>query len=324
MGVLNVTPDSFSDGGRWLDPGAAVAHGLQLAAEGADIIDVGGESTRPGAGRVTAAEELRRVGPVVAGLVSAGLTVSIDTTRAEVAEAALGAGAVMVNDVSGGMGDPAMHGVVRDASAGYVIMHWRGPSAVMGDLARYTDVVAEVCAELAQQADTAVDAGVDPALIAVDPGIGFAKNAGHNWALLAELPRVARLDRPGPAFPLLAGASRKSFLGRLLAAQDGEPRPAAGRDDASLAVATLAAAAGAWCVRVHAVAPSADAVRVAARWRQAAAAANAPGTESSVPAAGPAGPAGVAGVAGSAGVAGVAEVGAGPEGSVPAGTGGRA
>jgi dihydropteroate synthase len=283
MGIVNVTPDSFSDGGRWLDPAAAVAHGLRLAAEGADIIDVGGESTRPGAGRVTAAQELRRVAPVVAGLASAGLTVSIDTTRAEVAEAALGAGAVMVNDVSGGMADPGMHGVVGAASAGYVIMHWRGPSAVMGDLARYTDVVAEVCAELAQQADAAVSAGIDPALIAVDPGIGFAKHAGHNWALLTELPRVARLDRPGPGFPLLAGASRKSFLGSLLATPDGKPRPAADRDDASLAVATLAAANGAWCVRVHAAAASADAVRVAARWRMAAAE-HAAGKESSVPA----------------------------------------
>ena len=269
MGVLNVTPDSFSDGGRWLDPEAAVAHGLRLAAEGADIIDVGGESTRPGAGRVTAAEELRRTGPVVTALAAAGLTVSIDTTRAEVAAAALAAGAVMVNDVSGGLADPGMHAVVRAASAGYVIMHWRGPSAVMGDLARYTDVVAEVCAELAQQTDAAVGAGIDRARIAIDPGIGFAKRAEHNWALLADLPRVARLNRDGPGFPLLIGASRKSFLGRLLAGQDGEPRPAAGRDDASLAVATLAATAGAWCARVHAVAPSADAVRVAARWRQA-------------------------------------------------------
>jgi dihydropteroate synthase len=272
MGVLNVTPDSFSDGGRWLDPGAAVAHGLRLATEGADIIDVGGESTRPGASRVTAAEELRRTGPVVTALAAAGLTVSIDTTRAEVAAAALEAGAVMVNDVSGGLADPGMHAVVRAASAGYVIMHWRGPSAVMGDLARYTDVVAEVCAELAQQTDAAVGAGIDRAQIAIDPGIGFAKRAGHNWALLADLPRVARLNRDGPGFPLLIGASRKSFLGRLLAGQDGEPRPAAGRDGASLAVATLAATAGAWCARVHDAAASADAVRVAARWRQASAA----------------------------------------------------
>src|SRR5689334_19682629 len=182
MGVVNVTPDSFSDGGRWLDPEAAVAHGLQLAAEGADINDVGGESTRPGAGRVTGAEELRRVGPVVAGLVSAGLTVSIDTTRAEVARAALAAGAVMVNDVSGGLADPAMHRTVSQAGAAYVIMHWRGPSAVMRDLASYQDVVAEVCAELRQQVAAAASAGVDPARIAIDPGIGFAKRAGHNWA----------------------------------------------------------------------------------------------------------------------------------------------
>jgi dihydropteroate synthase len=306
MGVVNVTPDSFSDGGRWLDPEAAVAHGLQLAAEGADLIDVGGESTRPGAGRVSAAEELRRVGPVVAGLVSAGLTVSIDTTRAEVAAAALGAGAVMVNDVSGGLADPAMHAVVRAASAGYVIMHWRGPSAVMGDLARYSDVVAEVCAELAQQADAAVGAGIDPDWIVIDPGIGFAKRAEHNWALLADLPRVSRLNRSGPGFPLLVGASRKSFLGLLLTDQDGQPRPAAGRDEASLAVATLAAAAGAWCVRVHAAAASADAVRVAACWRQAEAAGSLSGPEHSV----------------RSGSDAVEPSGSGPEGSVPAGTGG--
>ena len=325
MGVVNVTPDSFSDGGRWLDPEAAVAHGLQLAAEGADLIDVGGESTRPGAGRVSAAEELRRVGPVVAGLVSAGLMVSIDTTRAEVAAAALGAGAVMVNDVSGGLADPGMHAVVRAASAGYVIMHWRGPSAVMGDLARYTDVVAEVCAELAQQADAAVGAGIDPARIVIDPGIGFAKQAEHNWAVLADLPRVSRLNRAGPGFPLLVGASRKSFLGHLLAGPDGQPRPAEGRDEASVAVAALAAAAGAWCVRVHAAAASADAVRVAARWRQAAAVKAAVGPEGSVPgdpaaAARPgSGPEGSV-PAGS----GAADPPSGPEGSVPAGMGGRA
>jgi dihydropteroate synthase len=272
MGVVNVTPDSFSDGGLWLDADAAVAHGLALAAAGADIVDVGGESTRPGAGRIDTAEELRRVAPVVAGLVSAGLAVSIDTTRAEVASAALAAGAVMVNDVSGGLADPGMHAAVRDAAAGYVIMHWRGPSAVMRDLASYSDVVAEVCAELRQQVDAAVGAGIDPALIAIDPGLGFAKEPAHNWALLADLPRVARLDGAGPGFPLLVGASRKSFLGSLLAGPDGEPRPAAGRDDASAAVTALAAGAGAWCARVHTVPASADAVRVAAHWRLAAAA----------------------------------------------------
>jgi dihydropteroate synthase len=306
MGVLNVTPDSFSDGGRWLDPGAAVAHGLALAAEGADIIDVGGESTRPGAGRVSAAEELRRVGPVVAGLVAAGLTVSIDTTRAEVAAAALAAGAAMVNDVSGGLADPGMHAVVSQAGAAYVIMHWRGPSAVMRDLASYQDVVAEVCAELRQQVAAAAGAGIDPARIAIDPGIGFAKRPEHNWALLADLPRVARLDRDGPGFPLLIGASRKSFLGSLLAGPDGQPRPAAGRDDATVALTALAATAGAWCVRVHAVAPSADAVRVAGCWRQAATMHSPAGPEHPVP----------------------PEAGAvkpstsGPEGSVPAGAGG--
>jgi dihydropteroate synthase len=314
MGVLNVTPDSFSDGGQWLDPEAAVAHGQRLADEGADIIDVGGESTRPGAGRVTAAEELRRTGPGVSALAAAGLTVSIDTTRAEVAAAALEAGAVMVNDVSGGMADPGMHAVVREAGAAYVIMHWRGPSAVMRDLASYTDVVAEVSAELRQQVAAATGAGIDPAQIAIDPGIGFAKRAGHNWALLADLPRVARLDQDGPGFPLLVGSSRKSFLGSLLAGPDGKPRPAEERDDASLALAALAAAAGAWCVRVHRAGPGADAVRVAARWRQAAAGPNPVGTEDSVPTMGETGAGRMRGP----------EAEPGPEGSVPAGTGGRA
>jgi dihydropteroate synthase len=269
MGVLNVTPDSFSDGGEWFAPGAAISRGLELAAQGADIIDVGGESTRPGAGRTSAAEELRRVGPVITELAGAGLTVSVDTMRADVAEAALTAGAKLVNDVSGGLADPAMYGLIAAAGVPYVVMHWRGHSSNMQASACYRDVVGEVCAELEQRVHAAVGAGVDPAQIVLDPGIGFAKVAEHNWALLTRLPEIARLGGSGPPFPVLVGASRKSFIGRLLAAGDGTPRSFAGRDDATIALTALAAAAGAWCVRVHAVAGNADAVRVAAQWRQA-------------------------------------------------------
>ena len=269
MGVLNVTPDSFSDGGEWFAPGAAISHGLELAAQGADIIDVGGESTRPGAGRTSAAEELRRVGPVITELAGAGLTVSVDTMRADVAEAALTAGAKLVNDVSGGLADPAMYGLIAAAGVPYVVMHWRGHSSNMQASACYRDVVGEVCAELEQRVHAAVGAGVDPSQIVLDPGIGFAKVAEHNWALLTRLPEIARLGGSGPPFPVLVGASRKSFIGRLLAAGDGTPRSFAGRDDATIALTALAAVAGAWCVRVHAVAGNADAVRVAAQWRQA-------------------------------------------------------
>jgi dihydropteroate synthase len=269
MGVLNVTPDSFSDGGEWFAPGAAVSRGLELAAQGADIIDVGGESTRPGAGRTSAAEELRRVGPVITELAGAGLTVSVDTMRAVVAEAALAAGAKLVNDVSGGLADPAMFGLIAAAGVPYVAMHWRGHSSNMQARASYRDVVGEVCAELEQRVHAAVGAGVDPSQIVLDPGIGFAKVAEHNWTLLTRLPEIARLGGSGPPFPVLVGASRKSFIGRLLAAGDGTPRSFTGSDDATIALTALAAVAGAWCVRVHAVAGNADAVRVAAQWRQA-------------------------------------------------------
>jgi dihydropteroate synthase len=267
MGVVNVTPDSFSDGGDWFAADAAVSRGLDLAAQGADIIDVGGESTRPGAGRISAAEELRRVGPVIAELAAAGLTVSVDTMRAEVAEAALRAGARLINDVSGGLADPAMCRLVAVAGVPYVIMHWRGHSRSMQDRARYGDVLREVRDELRERVDAAVGEGVDPSLIVLDPGIGFAKLPEHNWALLARLPEISRLDGSGQLFPVLVGASRKRFLGPLLAAGDGTPRPFTGCDDATIALTALAAAAGAWCVRVHAAAGNADAVRVAARWR---------------------------------------------------------
>jgi dihydropteroate synthase len=266
MGVVNVTPDSFSDGGAWFETGAAVSHGLRLAAEGADIVDVGGESTRPGAERVDEAEELRRVGPVIAELARAGLTVSVDTMRAGVAEFALEAGARMVNDVSGGRSDPRLPRLIADAGVPYAIMHSRGPSRDMQQRAVYEDVVREVRDELRQRVDAVTAAGVDPSAIIVDPGIGFAKLPHHNWTILARLAEISCLGGESP-FPVIIGASRKSFLGRLLAGPGGEPRPAVQRDDATTAISALAAVAGAWCVRVHAVAASADAVRVAEKWR---------------------------------------------------------
>ncbi len=259
MGVLNVTPDSFSDGGCFADPDAAVAHGLAMAAGGADYVDVGGESTRPGADRVDAAEERRRVVPVVRDLAAAGVRVSVDTTRTEVAEAALEAGAVLVNDISGGLADDGMAALVADAGVPWVLMHWRGHSRDMYSRAEYGDVVTEVCGELSARVDAAVSAGVDPAQLVLDPGLGFAKQSGHNWALLAALPRVVALG-----LPVLVGASRKSFLGRLFADADGAPRPAEGRDAATLATTVLAAEAGAWGVRVHDAAASADAVATVA------------------------------------------------------------
>ncbi len=268
MGVVNVTPDSFSDGGRWLGADDAIGHGLDLVAQGADIIDVGGESTRPGAHRVPLDTELRRVVPVVTALAAAGATVSVDTMRAPVARAGLDAGAVMVNDVSGGLADPDMPGLMAEAGVPYVLMHWRGHSWDMQERAVYADVVRDVRAELRRQVDAVIAAGVDPANIIVDPGLGFAKLPGHNWALLARLGEIGCLGGPGSPFRVLVGASRKGFLGQLLAGRGGEPRPADRRDDATVAITGLAAAAGAWCVRVHAAAGSADAVRVAARWRQ--------------------------------------------------------
>jgi dihydropteroate synthase len=270
MGVVNVTPDSFSDGGSWFGADAAIARGLELAAQGADVVDVGGESTRPGAQRVTADEELGRVGPVIAGLAQAGVPVSVDTMRAEVAQAALDVGARLVNDVSGGLADPEMPRLVAQAGVPYVVMHWRGHSHQMQDRAVYADVVGEVCEELRRRVDAVVAAGVDPAMIILDPGLGFAKLAEHNWALLTHLAEISRLGGSGAHFPVLIGASRKRFLGRLLAAPDGSPRPFAGCDDATVAVTALAAAAGAWCARVHEVPANADAVRVGEAWREAA------------------------------------------------------
>ena len=259
MGVLNVTPDSFSDGGRYTDLAAAVEHGIAMRRDGADLVDVGGESTRPGADRVDAATETARVVPVIRELARAGVPLSIDTTRASVADAALEAGAILVNDVSGGLADPGMAGVVRAAACPWILMHWRGHSRDMVELARYADVVAEVRAELAERVAAAIEAGVDPGRLILDPGLGFAKNAEHNWALSAHLDELIALG-----YPVLFGASRKSYLGRLLAGPDGVPRPVDGREAATLATSVLAAAAGVWGVRVHDVRATADALAV---WR---------------------------------------------------------
>ncbi|MFI8850045.1 dihydropteroate synthase [Streptomyces sp. NPDC053499] len=262
MGVVNVTPDSFSDGGLSLTPETAVAHGLRLFEQGADIVDVGGESTRPGAVRPSAEEELRRVLPVVRELAAAGGTVSVDTMRAEVAARALDAGARLVNDVSGGLADPAMLPLMARADAPYAVMHWRGHAAGMQANAVYDDVVSDVVDELSLRVEAALQAGVPPGCLIVDPGLGFAKTAAHNWELLARLGEVTALR-----CPLLVGASRKSFLGSLLAdPETGESRPAQLRGTATAAVSVLAAAQGAWCLRVHDVASTLDAVRVTARW----------------------------------------------------------
>jgi len=264
MGVLNVTPDSFSDGGLFLDEAAAVKHGLALRDAGADLIDVGGESTRPGARRIPVAEELDRVLAVVRALAAAGVPVSIDTMRAEVASAALDAGAIMVNDVSGGLADPEMLGFAATTGRPYIVMHWRGPSTVMDELAGYDDVVTDVRQELSARLKAAQRAGLDSEQIVLDPGLGFAKNAEHNWSLLAHLDDLATLGRP-----LLVGASRKRFLGGLLSSERGVEPPPAERDSATAAVSALAALAGAWCVRVHEPAASKDAVLVSEAWRRA-------------------------------------------------------
>ena len=261
MGVINVTPDSFSDGGAFADADSAVKHGRQLVAAGADLLDVGGESTRPGAERVSPAEERARVEPVVAALAAAGAVVSIDTMRASTAEAALRAGARLVNDVSGGVADPELPALVAETGVPYVVMHWRGHSDHMQNHATYDDVVSDVARELGERLEAVVAAGVALDQVVLDPGIGFAKTADHNWALLARLEELLSLGRP-----LLIGSSRKSFLGALLADGD-EPRPVVDRDDATAALTVTAALAGAWAVRVHEVRASADAVRVVARLR---------------------------------------------------------
>lgn len=265
FGVLNVTADSFSDGGRYLDRDAAIAHGLELRELGADYIDVGGESTRPGAHRVTAEVESARVVPVIAELAAAGVKVSVDTMRASVAADALNAGAAIVNDVSGGRADPDMARVLADAGAPWILMHWRADGEYVQAGGRADtggkSVVDVVLDELRLQADLAIAAGVDASALVLDPGLGFAKTAEDNWALLRELPRLLELG-----FPVLIGASRKRFLGGLLAGLDGEPREPAGREIATAVVSALAAEHGAWGVRVHDVRASLDAIAVASAW----------------------------------------------------------
>ena len=256
MGVVNVTPDSFSDGGAWFTAEAAIAHGRELVEQGADLLDVGGESTRPGAVRPSPAEELRRVLPVVAGL-SALAPVSIDTMRAEVAAAALDAGASLVNDVSGGLADPEMAPLVAERRVPVVAMHWRGHSADMQERAHYDDVVDEVRRELGERVEALVGAGIRPDDVLLDPGLGFAKLAAHNWELLRRLDEIAALGHR-----LVLGASRKRFLG-LVGRTPATERPPLARDVATAATTLYAAQHGVWAVRVHDVAGTVDALDVA-------------------------------------------------------------
>lgn len=261
MGIVNVTPDSFSDGGLHATTDAAIAHGLQLRDEGADLVDLGGESTRPGATRPLVTEELHRVVPAIRALAGEGVAVSVDTMRHEVARAALEAGAVLVNDVSGGLADPRILSVVADHGAAYVAMHWRAHSEEMQQHASYDDVLVEVRDELAQRLEAALEAGVEASRLVVDPGLGFAKTADHNWELLQRLPELESLG-----VPVLVGSSRKSFLGALLAGPDGAPRHVLDREAANVALTTIAAVQGVWAVRVHEVRGSLDAIRVVNRW----------------------------------------------------------
>ncbi len=262
MGVLNVTPDSFSDGGKFSETEIAVSHALQMIADGADVIDIGGESTRPGAERISVQVELDRVIPVISELTKQNIPVSIDTMRAEVASAAVSAGACIVNDVSGGKADPDMFKFLATNQVPYIMMHWRGHSTEMMNLTDYDDVVLDVCDELQAQVNNAVSAGVALNRIVLDPGIGFAKTTEQNWPILAQLDELQNLG-----LPLLIGASRKKFLGELLA-KDGVARETDGREAATAAITTLMAAQQVWAVRVHDVKSSADAVRVVHRIQQ--------------------------------------------------------
>jgi len=265
IGVVNVTDDSFSDGGLFLDRDSAVAHGVELVAQGAAIIDVGGESTRPGASRVDPEVEISRVLPVIKQLVQQEITVSIDTMHAGVARIALENGAAIVNDVSGGRADPDMARVVAEAGAPWVLMHWRSVGGDRPhDVPFYDDVVVDVRDELMVAVDVAVRAGVDPAKLIIDPGIGFAKDAQHNWALLHALPEFVQTG-----IPVLVGASRKRFLGALLAGSDGEPRRPSGRETATAVISALAGWHRVWGVRVHDVRASVDALAVVTAWQSA-------------------------------------------------------
>ncbi|NYI40469.1 dihydropteroate synthase [Demequina lutea] len=295
MGILNVTPDSFSDGGLYATTDAAIARGLALAADGADIVDVGGESTRPGARRVDPAEELARVIPVIEALAAAGVPVSVDTMRAATARAAVAAGACLINDVSGGLADPDMVATVASLDVDYVAMHWRAHSTDMDRRDHYADVVAEVRSELAARVAALVAAGVDERRIILDPGLGFSKVADSNWPLLARM-----ADWSGGA-RVLVGASRKRFLGAVIdraaidraaidraaidraviadrspsaagpaaAGPEGRAARPSAREHATTAVTTLAAEAGAWAVRVHDVSAACDAIAVVSAWQEA-------------------------------------------------------
>lgn len=264
MGVVNVTDDSFSDGGLFLDRDRAVEHALELVADGAAIVDVGGESTRPGATRVDPEVEAARVVPVIRDLAGQGVTVSIDTMHADVARAALENGARIVNDVSGGRADPDMAPLLADAKVPWVLMHWRSVGADRPhEVPDYGDVVTEVRTELLACVDAAVAAGVDPANLIIDPGLGFAKTGEHNWALLRALPEFV-----ATGIPVLVGASRKRFLGTLLADGDGRPRPPDGRETATAVISALAGLHGAWGVRVHDVRASVDALKVLEAWQR--------------------------------------------------------
>ncbi|TFC91906.1 MULTISPECIES: dihydropteroate synthase [Cryobacterium] len=255
MGVLNVTPDSFSDGGKWASTDAAISHAFDLRSQGADLIDVGGESTRPGAGRVTPAEEQSRVIPVITELTRQGFSISVDTLNSSTAAAAAAAGARIINDVSGGLADPLMASVAARSGLTYVAMHWRAHAKEMDDLAVYGDVVAEVRAELSARVDALTAAGLPREKIVLDPGLGFSKLPEHNWRLLAQLDVFA-----GLGLPVMVGASRKRFLAAALPAD----AQVADRDLPSAVVSVLAAQAGAWAVRVHDVAATRTALNVLA------------------------------------------------------------
>ncbi len=262
MAVVNMTPDSFSDGGAWLSPDAAVARGQALIADGADLLDIGGESTRPGSQAVAPALEQQRILGAVAALAEAGATISVDTRNAQTARAAVAAGAGIINDVSGGTHDPAMYVAIAELGVPYVIQHMRGEPNTMNSLASYIDVVGEVTSELAARVEAALAAGIRPEQLILDPGLGFAKESHHNWVLLAHLDALQALG-----FPVLVGASRKRFLAEIVPAA--HSANALEREHATTAVSALAAAAGAWAVRVHEARASRDAVRVASAWQAA-------------------------------------------------------
>ena len=246
MGILNLTPDSFADGGRHNSFDAGVARGLEMIAEGVDIIDIGGESTRPGADRVSAEEEQARVLPVIAGLSKHGAKISIDTMRADTAEKAVQAGAAIINDVSGGLSDPAMFATVKKLGVPYILMHWRGESKEMNSQAIYTDVVTDVISEINSQIDAALDAGINKSQIIIDPGLGFAKDAEHNWEILRNLKQFTSMG-----YPVLIGASRKRFLG------GDNPDE---REAATIELTKTLVPQGIWGVRVHSVKPHVDVI----------------------------------------------------------------